>query len=198
MKILYLNCENQHPKNGNKKNTQNYIQQALQNTQQLLEVEKNCPDKCKKIETALSFLRLSYFAPNERIRYIMRFTALECLTERRDSQIDKNLIRLIKESANKTCKENNLQNNQIDKICGHIGQLSKESIKGSIKRLLHENQIVEFGFTTEDLYETRNKIVHEGREIMDANNSPITHRYCDAIENILSQLLPKLLSNLTK
>lgn len=177
------------------KDTLHYIQQALQNTQQLFVVEKDCPNKCKKIENALFFLRLSYFGPDERVRYIMRFTALECLTDRAETMIDKALIDNIGEIARKVCVERQLQKNDIDKICGHIGQLAQESIKDSIKRLLDENKInMPNRYTIDGLCIARNKIVHEGKEILNSNNSPITHNYCDAIEKILTQLLQKLLA----
>ena len=74
----------------------------------------------------------------------------------------------------------------------------RKRVKHNIKRLFNENKItVSDNFTIEDLCKARNKIVHAGKEIMNLNNSPITHNCCDAIEKILRQLLLKLLSNLT-
>lgn len=133
-------------------NVANYIKNAYLNTRKFLEAEKIDLNRCAKLENALTLFRLSYFETDERIRYILRFIALECIAKRR----------------------------------------------GNIKSLLNENKItISNNFTIEDLCKARNKIVHAGKEIMNSNNSPITHNYCVAIEKILRQLLRKLLSNLT-
>lgn len=148
----------------------------------------------QKINNTLSLYRVSFFQRNEGVRFILLFTALESLMEDQKSTFNDELIEKIMNAARKICSEERRSADDITKICSHIGRLTKESIKNTIKNTLHKYHITLQGKEVDvnTLYTAKNKFGHGAIKI-----DKIHRLYID-LEQIIPQLAIKLMENNSK
>lgn len=144
-----------------------------------------------RIDNALSLYRASFFQRSEGVRYILRFTALESILENQKSAFKNEVIEKIMNAARCVCKEERLSTDEITKICSHIGQLTRESIRNTIKNTLNKYHITIYGkeVDVDTLYRAKNRFGHKGVEVEKL------HRLSIDMEQIIPQLINQLMSS---
>lgn len=145
-----------------------------------------------RIDNALFLYRKSFFQETEGMRYVLRFTALESLIDDSSPGLDKELIKEMTKLVREICKEKKVVSSDIEKICSHIGMLTRNSIKNNIKNTIEKYQIKRYGkkIDIDKLWKARCDFVHSGIEIKNI------HRLSIVLEDIIPMLVKKIMKSI--